>query len=61
MPLDQVLRRSLSVSVPDFCFVYLALSGYLTRVVQLIEAELAAAFLACGIALVRSLHITDSL
>ncbi len=60
MPLNQVLRRSVTVNVPDFWYVYLALSGHLTRAVQLVVAVLAAACLACGLALLRSLRVADS-
>lgn len=51
LPPHEVLRRSVTVNVPDFWFVYLALSGHLSRLLRLVVALLALAVLFSGLAL----------
>jgi hypothetical protein len=56
LPLHEVLRRSVTVNFPDFWFVYLALSGHVSRLVRLVVALLALGVLASGLALGQALR-----
>ncbi len=56
LPLNQVLRSSITVNVPDFWFVYLALSGHAVRLVRVAVGLLALAVAMSGLMLARTLR-----
>jgi len=59
LPLDQVLRRSSTVNYPDFWFVYLALSGRLSRLIQASLVLLAVSVAGSGLLVLSALRRDD--
>lgn len=56
LPPNQVLRRSITVNVPDFWFVYLSLSGYLSRALRVGIGLLGIAVLVTAALIALMLH-----
>ncbi len=56
LPPTQVLRRSITVNVPDFWFVYLSLSGHLSRALRVGVGLLGIAVLVTAALIARMLH-----
>lgn len=60
LPLNQVLRRSITVNVPDFWFVYLSLSGHLSRALRILVIILGVTVAGLGVTLATVLLFMSS-